>query len=263
MTTSPCETRRRAPTGGAGSPRDPRVAAFAGPDEARRRLGELPAGLDVDYYPAGGEATPPRSRTSSCTCCRTCGPARSGWSRRCRGSGPCRRSRPGWTTLRRTSPAGVTLCNAAGVHDASTAELAVALVLASGRHLDVFARQQAESRWRRIHGTALADRRVLIFGYGTSGRRSRRGSGLRGRLDHPRRPPGSGGAGRAQQRRAPGPARRDRRPRGHRPADARDRGRDRRGGVEPPAGRGARGPRRPGPARRHRRPARRDNSGRP
>lgn len=37
-------------------------------------------------------------------------------------------------------PEQVTLCNAAGVHDASTAELAVALTLASGRHLDVFAR---------------------------------------------------------------------------------------------------------------------------
>ena len=33
-------------------------------------------------------------------------------------------------------PDGVTLCNAAGVHDASTAELAIALILASGRHLD-------------------------------------------------------------------------------------------------------------------------------
>ena len=39
-------------------------------------------------------------------------------------------------------PDGVLLCNAAGVHDASTAELAVALMLASGRHLDVFARNQ-------------------------------------------------------------------------------------------------------------------------
>ena len=41
-------------------------------------------------------------------------------------------------------PDGVTLCNAAGVHDASTAELAVALMLASGRHLDDFARQQPD-----------------------------------------------------------------------------------------------------------------------
>jgi phosphoglycerate dehydrogenase-like enzyme len=66
-------------------------------------------------------------------------------------------------------PDGVTLCNAAGVHDASTAELAVALTLASGRHLDDFARQQAEGRWQPRFGRALADQRVLIVGYGNIG----------------------------------------------------------------------------------------------
>ena len=66
-------------------------------------------------------------------------------------------------------PDGVTLCNAAGVHDASTAEIALALALASGRHLDVFARQQPESRWEPVFGTALADQRVLVIGYGHIG----------------------------------------------------------------------------------------------
>ena len=66
-------------------------------------------------------------------------------------------------------PHGVTLCNAAGVHDASTAELAIALALASGRHLDEFARNQPEGRWKPRAGTSLADRRVLIIGYGHIG----------------------------------------------------------------------------------------------
>ncbi len=66
-------------------------------------------------------------------------------------------------------PAGVTLCNASGVHDASTAELAIALALASGRHLDDFARQQATGTWQAISGSALADKRVLIIGYGRIG----------------------------------------------------------------------------------------------
>ena len=66
-------------------------------------------------------------------------------------------------------PAGVTLCNAAGVHDASTAELALALALASGRGLDRFARQQAAGEWRPVFGRALADQRVLIVGYGRIG----------------------------------------------------------------------------------------------
>ena len=66
-------------------------------------------------------------------------------------------------------PAGVTLCNAAGVHDASTAELALALALASGRHLGEFARLQTTGTWQPRFGTALADRRVLVLGYGHIG----------------------------------------------------------------------------------------------
>ncbi|WP_270887141.1 2-hydroxyacid dehydrogenase [Pedococcus sp. 5OH_020] len=67
-------------------------------------------------------------------------------------------------------PAGVTLCNAAGVHDASTAELAVGLILARGRELDHHARNQSARTWSPGFGTSLADRRVLIIGYGNVGR---------------------------------------------------------------------------------------------
>ena len=66
-------------------------------------------------------------------------------------------------------PEGVQLCNAAGVHDASTAELAVALALANNRHLDVYARNMASGQWRTDFATSLADRRVLIIGYGRIG----------------------------------------------------------------------------------------------
>jgi phosphoglycerate dehydrogenase-like enzyme len=66
-------------------------------------------------------------------------------------------------------PPGVTLCNAAGLHDTSTAELAIALALASGRHLDDFARNQIGGVWRFAFGRALADQRVLIIGYGHIG----------------------------------------------------------------------------------------------
>jgi phosphoglycerate dehydrogenase-like enzyme len=65
--------------------------------------------------------------------------------------------------------AGLTLCNAKGVHDASTAELAVALVLASLRGIDDFARAQPEGRWEFAHRQALADKTVLIVGYGGIG----------------------------------------------------------------------------------------------
>ena len=66
-------------------------------------------------------------------------------------------------------PPGVTLCNARGVHDASTAELAVALMLASMRRLPEFVRAQQEQHWLEADIPALADKNVLILGYGSIG----------------------------------------------------------------------------------------------
>lgn len=68
-------------------------------------------------------------------------------------------------------PAGVTLCNARGVHDAATSELGVGLIIASLRQLPRFVRAQQQARWDRNQlATSLADRRVLIVGYGSIGR---------------------------------------------------------------------------------------------
>ena len=66
---------------------------------------------------------------------------------------------------------GVTLCNARGVHDASTAELAVALILASYRRLPRAVRDQDRGIWPSSPGPddSLADRTVLILGYGSIG----------------------------------------------------------------------------------------------
>ena len=64
---------------------------------------------------------------------------------------------------------GMSLCNAAGVHDASTAELAVALALVSNRKLDTFARNMASGTWHLVFAESLADRRILIVGYGRIG----------------------------------------------------------------------------------------------
>jgi phosphoglycerate dehydrogenase-like enzyme len=64
---------------------------------------------------------------------------------------------------------GLTLCNAKGVHDASTAELAVALILASLRGLDDFARAHESGEWLFSRRESLADKTVLIVGYGGVG----------------------------------------------------------------------------------------------
>ncbi|MFE9257251.1 2-hydroxyacid dehydrogenase [Streptomyces sp. NPDC006879] len=66
-------------------------------------------------------------------------------------------------------PAGVRLCNARGVHEASTAELAVTLVLASLRGIAGFVHGQDAQEWRAGFYPALADKSVLIVGYGSIG----------------------------------------------------------------------------------------------
>ncbi|MFI8292360.1 dihydrofolate reductase [Streptomyces sp. ms191] len=66
-------------------------------------------------------------------------------------------------------PAGVELCNARGVHEASTAELTLALILASLRGIPGFVRGQDAEEWRAGFYPALADKSVLIVGYGSIG----------------------------------------------------------------------------------------------
>jgi len=66
-------------------------------------------------------------------------------------------------------PSGVTLCNAAGVHDASTAELAVGLTIASLRGLDDFARAMPLGAWVFGRRESLADKRVIVIGAGGVG----------------------------------------------------------------------------------------------
>ncbi|MFE7125533.1 2-hydroxyacid dehydrogenase [Streptomyces sp. NPDC057617] len=66
-------------------------------------------------------------------------------------------------------PAGVRLCNAKGVHEASTSELTLALILASLRGIPGFVRGQEREEWRSGFYPALADKSVLIVGYGSIG----------------------------------------------------------------------------------------------
>ncbi|MEU9981157.1 2-hydroxyacid dehydrogenase [Streptomyces sp. NPDC050856] len=66
-------------------------------------------------------------------------------------------------------PPGVTLCNAKGVHEASTAELTLTLILASLRGVPGFVRGQDAEEWRDGFYPSLADKSVLIVGYGSIG----------------------------------------------------------------------------------------------
>lgn len=66
-------------------------------------------------------------------------------------------------------PDGVTLCNARGLHDSSTAEMALTLMLASLRGIPGFVHDQDARRWAPGWHPALADKSVLIVGYGSIG----------------------------------------------------------------------------------------------
>jgi len=143
---------------------------YADRAEAERRLNGIPAGLELDFYRADGDEFPgtidevafyvlPYMKGSAVL-------ARAAEMPKLQ---VAQTLTAGYEEFLPLVPPGVTLCNAAGLHDTSTAELAIALALASGRHLDDFARNQTAGAWRFEWGRALADQRVLIIGYGHIG----------------------------------------------------------------------------------------------
>jgi phosphoglycerate dehydrogenase-like enzyme len=143
---------------------------YSGRAEAERRLGPIPAGVDLDFYRADGDALPGTIAEVAFYVLPYM-----------KGAGVLEKAADmpklqvvqtltaGYDEFLPWLPAAATLCNATGLHDTSTAELAVALALASGRHLDSYARAQSTGSWRQIWGRSLADQHVLIIGYGHIG----------------------------------------------------------------------------------------------
>ena len=167
----------------------------------------------------------------------------------------------GYEHLTGRIPDGTTLCNARGLHDSSTAELALALILAAQRELPRWVRAQDARRWEHAHTRSLAGSRVLIIGYGSIG------AALDARLRACEAERGPGGAqaaarrGRVRRRR-PGPAAAVRRCRGPgHPADGGDPRAARRAAAGPAARRRAGRQRRPRPGPGHRGDGRRSLRG--
>lgn len=75
----------------------------------------------------------------------------------------------GFDLVRPHVPDGAVLCNARGVHDASTAEWAVGVMIAALRQFPYFAAEQAAERWSYRFTDSLAGKTVLIVGYGSIG----------------------------------------------------------------------------------------------
>lgn len=76
----------------------------------------------------------------------------------------------GYEGVEKILPPGIPFANAATVHETSTAELAVALTLAVQRHLDRFAIDGQHGQWNGVFAESLADRRVMLLGYGGIGK---------------------------------------------------------------------------------------------
>jgi len=76
----------------------------------------------------------------------------------------------GFDKIRPHVPADAVLCNARGVHDASTAEWVLTVMLAAIRQIPFFAIEQAAGRWSYRYTETLAGKTVLIVGYGSIGK---------------------------------------------------------------------------------------------
>jgi len=67
-------------------------------------------------------------------------------------------------------PEHVVLANGRGIHDDETAELAVGLALANLRDIGAYAVERTQQVWDARTSRSLAERRVLVIGYGAIGK---------------------------------------------------------------------------------------------
>jgi phosphoglycerate dehydrogenase-like enzyme len=80
-------------------------------------------------------------------------------------------SQAGYDDILPHIPNNVILCNASGLHDVSTSELAIGLAIASRRGFTQFIDNQRKGLWHRQTKPTLADSHVGIVGYGHIGKR--------------------------------------------------------------------------------------------
>lgn len=76
----------------------------------------------------------------------------------------------GYDGVAEVLPPHLRFANGAGIHEASTAELAVGLMIASQRQLPAYVGAQARGEWAHEQTAALTDSRVLVVGQGGVGR---------------------------------------------------------------------------------------------
>ncbi|MVA75620.1 dihydrofolate reductase [Auraticoccus sp. F435] len=141
-----------------------------GAEEAEQKLGGLPDGLTVEAWTSATELPGSVADVEFAVMPYMAGPKALERIEEMTSLQVLQLQSAGYENVVDRVPDGVTLCNGGGIHDTATAELAVALALASGRHLDRFARQQATATWDATWGVSLADQDVAIVGYGRIGK---------------------------------------------------------------------------------------------
>ncbi|AWB85324.1 2-hydroxyacid dehydrogenase [Mycetocola zhujimingii] len=76
----------------------------------------------------------------------------------------------GYDGMDEVLPPGNVFANASSVHETSTAELTLALVLAAQRGIPDFVRAAEKGKWAPARHASVADRTVLLLGYGGVGK---------------------------------------------------------------------------------------------
>jgi phosphoglycerate dehydrogenase-like enzyme len=76
----------------------------------------------------------------------------------------------GYDGIAEVLPKNMVFANAASVHETSTSEMTLALILASQRGIPDFVRAAEKGRWAPAWHESLADRTVLLVGYGGVGK---------------------------------------------------------------------------------------------
>lgn len=76
----------------------------------------------------------------------------------------------GYDSVAEVLPPNMVFANAASVHETSTSEMTLALILASQRGIPDFVRAAEKGHWARAWHESLADRNVLLIGYGGVGK---------------------------------------------------------------------------------------------
>jgi len=134
-------------------------------------LGELPPGVDVVEWDGTGEPPPRAAEVEFFVGRYNAEPPPPGALERLPRLRVVQLLSAGVDSWLPLVPAGVTLCNARGVHGGTTAELAVAGMLAVLRRLPEFVTLQTQCRWEPLAAPSVVDRRVLVVGAGDIGER--------------------------------------------------------------------------------------------